>query len=48
METFYTDFESDCQAAGQTLSAAAMFERMGQAALPRPIMLEAIRRIRAK
>ncbi len=47
METFYTDFESDCQAAGQSISARAMFERMAQASLPRPIMLEAIRRIRA-
>jgi epoxide hydrolase-like predicted phosphatase len=47
METFYTDFEADCQAAGQSISARAMFERMAQASLPRPIMLEAIRRIRA-
>ncbi|MDG2333419.1 MAG: HAD family phosphatase [Myxococcota bacterium] len=47
MDIFFTDFEADCRAAGQTLSAAAMFERMGRAALPRPIMLEAIRRIRA-
>ncbi|MDE0886982.1 MAG: HAD family phosphatase [Myxococcota bacterium] len=46
METFFTDFEADCQAAGHTLSAPAMFERMGRATLPRPIMLEAIRRIR--
>jgi putative hydrolase of the HAD superfamily len=48
METFYTDFESDCQAAGQTLSARTMFEHMAAAALPRPSMLEAIRRIRAE
>ena len=48
METFYVDFEADCQAAGQALSARAMFERMGVAAQPRPIMLEAIRRIRAQ
>ena len=48
METFYTDFESDCQAAGQTLSARTMFEHMAAAALPRPNMLEAIRRIRAE
>ena len=48
METFFTDFEADCRAAGQTLSAAAMFERMGKASLPRPIMLEAIRRIRSE
>lgn len=48
METFYVEFEADCQAAGQALSARAMFERMGVAAQPRPIMLEAIRRIRAQ
>jgi len=48
METFYTDFESDCQGAGQTLSARTMFEHMAAAALPRPSMLEAIRRIRAE
>jgi putative hydrolase of the HAD superfamily len=48
METFYTDFESDCQAAGQTLSARTMFEHMAAAALPRPSMLEAIRRIRTE
>lgn len=48
METFYTDFESDCQAAGQTLSARTMFEHMAAATLPRPSMLEAIRRIRAE
>ncbi len=48
METFYAEFEADCRAAGQALSAKAMFERMGVAAQPRPIMLEAIRRIRAQ
>ena len=48
METFYDEFEADCRAAGQALSAKAMFERMGVAAQPRPIMLEAIRRIRAQ
>ncbi len=48
METFYTDFEADCQAAGQTLSARTMFERMALESLPRPIMIEAIRRIRAE
>ncbi|MCS5637790.1 MAG: HAD family phosphatase [Myxococcota bacterium] len=47
MESFYSDFEADCQAAGQRISARSMFERMAAASLPRPIMLEAIRRIRA-
>jgi len=48
MEAFYDAFETECREAGQTLSARTMFERMGAASLPRPIMLEAIRRIRAE
>jgi putative hydrolase of the HAD superfamily len=48
LEIFYADFEADCRAAGKTLSARSMFERMGAASLPRPIMLEAIRRLRAE
>lgn len=46
MESFYTDFEADCAAAGRTLSAREMMARMGAAALPRPVMLRAIARIR--
>jgi len=46
MEAFYTAFETDCAAAGQTLSAREMMARMGAAALPRPVMLQAIARIR--
>jgi epoxide hydrolase-like predicted phosphatase len=48
MEAFYDAFEAECRTAGQTVSARTMFERMGAASLPRPIMLEAIRRIRAE
>ncbi len=47
LEAFIPAFEEDCLAAGQRLSAGAMMERMGEASQPRPIMLEAIRRIRA-
>jgi putative hydrolase of the HAD superfamily len=47
MEAFYSAFEADCAAAGQTtLSAREMMARMGAAALPRPVMLQAISRIR--
>lgn len=46
MEAFYTAFEADCAAAGQILSAREMMARMGAAALPRPVMLQAIARIR--
>lgn len=47
LEAFIPAFEEDCLAAGQRLSAGAMMERMAEASQPRPIMLEAIRRIRA-
>ena len=46
MEQFYTDFEADCRTAGHTLSAREMMTRMGAAAQPRPIMLNAIGRLR--
>lgn len=46
MEAFYTAFEADCAAAGRSLSAREMMARMGAAALPRPLMLRAIARIR--
>jgi putative hydrolase of the HAD superfamily len=46
MEAFYTAFEADCRAAGHTISARTMMERMGEAALPRPAMLRAIASIR--
>lgn len=47
LEAFIPAFEADCAAAGVRLSARAMMERMGEASRPRPIMIEAIRRIRA-
>ena len=48
LEEFFIGFERDCQAAGQVLSARAMMERMAASALPRPAMLEAVQRIRAR
>jgi epoxide hydrolase-like predicted phosphatase len=48
LEEFFVAFESDCAAAGQQLSARAMMERMAESALPRPAMLEAVQRIRAR
>lgn len=47
LEAFIPAFEADCQAAGRTISAGLMMARMAEASAPRPIMLEAIRRIRA-
>ncbi len=47
MERFYDDFEAECSARGQALSARVMMARMGMAAAPRPEMLEALRRLRS-
>jgi len=48
MEDFFTEFERDCGAAGGRLSARELMERIGEVAEPRPRMLEAVRRIRAR
>ena len=48
LEEFFVAFERDCEKAGQVLSARAMMERMAESALPRPAMLEAVQRIRAR
>jgi putative hydrolase of the HAD superfamily len=47
LDAFYPAFEADCGAAGHVLSARVLMERVAAATLPRPAMLEAIRRIRA-
>ena len=48
MEAFFGAFEGDCAAAGRSLSARALMERIAEAAEPRPRMLEAVRRIRSR
>ena len=48
LETFYPAFERDCAAAGHTIDARAMMARVTEVTVPRPAMLEAIRRIRAR
>jgi epoxide hydrolase-like predicted phosphatase len=45
---FFAAFEADCAAAGQGVDARAMMAQVMEAATPRPVMLEAIRRLRAK
>jgi putative hydrolase of the HAD superfamily len=47
MDEFYPRFDRDCAAAGVRISARALMAAMAAAAVPRPAMLEAIRRIRA-
>jgi putative hydrolase of the HAD superfamily len=46
MEEFYVAFESDCSAAGLSISARLMMQRMSEASGPRPAMLTAIARLR--
>lgn len=47
MEAFYAAFESDCAAAGLTMDARVMMEKMSEATAPRPAMLDAIAELRA-
>ena len=47
LEAFYPLFEADCGAAGVTIDAREMMQRVAVATVPRPAMLEAIRRLRA-
>ena len=46
MEVFYVEFESDCHAAGLSIDARVMMQRMSEASGPRPVMLTAITRLR--
>jgi epoxide hydrolase-like predicted phosphatase len=45
---FYPAFERDCTEAGGRVSARDLMLRVGEAALPRPAMLEAIGRLRTR
>jgi len=47
LEEFYPCFEQDCAGAGVTIDAREMMRRVAEIAVPRPAMLEAIRRLRA-
>jgi putative hydrolase of the HAD superfamily len=47
MPEFQRDFEAELRAVGHTISAAAMMARIAECG-PRPVMVEAIRRIRAR
>jgi putative hydrolase of the HAD superfamily len=48
LEPFYQAFDRECAAAGAPLSARTLMTRVAAATAPRPAMLEAIRRIRAR
>jgi putative hydrolase of the HAD superfamily len=47
VETFLGPFEADCRACGVTVDARALMAAIG-GSRPRPVMVEAIRRIRAR
>lgn len=47
VESFLAPFEADCRACGVTVNAAALMAAIG-GSRPRPVMVEAIRRIRAR
>jgi len=47
LASFYTAFEEDCRLAGLEIDARLMMLRMSEASEPRPIMLEALTRLRA-
>lgn len=47
MTAFHALFEADCRAHGLTVSGAAVMAAIAAAGVARPIMLEAIRRLRA-
>ena len=48
MEEFHTAFDAECASAGRLIDARALMELVHTASEPRPMMLEAIRRIRAR
>jgi epoxide hydrolase-like predicted phosphatase len=48
LEEFYPAFDADCAAAGWRISAEILMQRVAEATVPRPAMLEAIGRIRAR
>lgn len=47
LEDFYPAFEADCLARDVRIDAREMMRRVAEIAVPRPAMLEAIRRLRA-
>jgi putative hydrolase of the HAD superfamily len=48
MARFIPEFESECERAGARIDAQAMFSAMAEEARPRPVMLDAIARIRGR
>jgi len=47
VQSFCAPFEADCRARGVAIDGRVLMERISEASVPRPRMLEAIRRLRA-
>ena len=47
VQTFCAPFEADCRARGIAIDGRVLMARIAEASVPRPLMLEAIRRLRA-
>jgi putative hydrolase of the HAD superfamily len=47
VQSFCAPFEADCRARGVAIDGRVLMERISEAGVPRPRMLEAIRRLRA-
>jgi putative hydrolase of the HAD superfamily len=47
VQSFCAPFEADCRARGVAIDGRVLMERIAEASVPRPRMLEAIRRLRA-
>ena len=47
VQTFCGPFEADCRARGIAIDGRLLMARIAEASVPRPLMLEAIRRLRA-
>jgi epoxide hydrolase-like predicted phosphatase len=48
LEEFYPAFERDCARAGREISGRELMARVAESAVPRPVMLAAIERIRSQ
>ncbi|MBM3219392.1 MAG: HAD family phosphatase [Candidatus Rokubacteria bacterium] len=48
LEAFLAPFEADCRACGVEVSGARLMRYIAEASRPRPAMLEALRRLRAR
>ena len=48
LEAFFAPFEADCRACGVEVNGARLMRYIAEAGAPRPVMVDAIRRLRAR